>query len=212
MTCAEVSGLLLRYVASSAGELVAPCDDAVGHIASCPHCLEELAIVATLVAGRPSTLLHEIFERHACDLVEQMLPELVTAEVDGKDPGADHPAAWRHVKGCERCRSAFAEVRETLVEAEAGAFGRAPWQAYECMALPHVQSSVTTGEANAIAPERREEVARVAEIAPLESRRRDELRETVAPAEGAELVQENAQPANVSFTQAPARQHGGGND
>lgn len=127
MTCAELSGLLARHVASSGGDPASLSDEAVVHIASCPHCLEELAVAATLVAGRPSTLLHDVFERHACDLVEALLPEWVQARLDGESPAARNPAAWQHAQSCEKCGTAFVELREMVAEADAGAYGPTPW-------------------------------------------------------------------------------------
>jgi hypothetical protein len=229
MTCAEVKSLLMQHVASPGTPVLA--DEAVGHIGSCPHCLEDLAVVATLVTGRPSALLHEVFERHACDLIDQLLPDWVQADLDGKGAAQRNPAAWQHAQRCDRCLRALAELREMLVEAEAGAFGPAPWQYRENVAAPHVksisnllsagevpaaalqslprvQSSIRAGQANAIAPERLEELARVAENVPLKSKPPNELLGIDAPAGREESVEENARPATIPVVQTSTRGQG----
>jgi len=126
MTCTDVKRLLERQVEAAAREPVALPEEAARHIASCPRCLEDLALVETLVTGEPSRLLREVFERHACGLVEKLLPEWVQAERDGGSPAQRHPAAWRHAQGCERCRTELADLREMLAMAKAGQFGPLP--------------------------------------------------------------------------------------
>ncbi len=126
MTCNEAMTSLTASVAAreAAGQAVSA--DVVEHLAGCPHCLEELAVLATLATGEASTFLDAVYGKNGCELVRRLMPELVTPGAEGEQPGSQHAAAWRHVQRCAACRAEYSVLEELTSAANAGEFGPVP--------------------------------------------------------------------------------------
>jgi hypothetical protein len=143
MTCDQATTMLRRLASSADDDPGAPAAALLDHLADCPACLEEVAVLSTAATGSPSRLLEEIYREHGCALVERLLPEWAQLQRDGGDPAERDPAAWRHHQSCERCRAELVELRALLDTAEQGEFGAVPslqpWQASASPAELHLE-------------------------------------------------------------------------
>lgn len=142
MNCDQATGLLRRL---ASGDQAGEADSVAAlldHLADCPACLEEVAVLATAASGAPSRLLNEIYGEHGCALVERLLPEWAQLQLDGGDPAERDPAAWRHLQSCPACRDALAELRgllEAAVQGELGPLPSAqPWEGVTFPAALHL--------------------------------------------------------------------------
>lgn len=131
MSCDDVMRRLTEFLATPGptADVQAALPKEVEHVASCAHCLEELAVTSTLLTGRRSGLLDAVFARGGCALVEQLIPAWVEKEKSSQPPGAQNPSAWRHMAACERCRRSYAELKELVAAAAAGEYGPLPDEA-----------------------------------------------------------------------------------
>jgi hypothetical protein len=121
VNCSDARALTLRHLeAAAAKDGAALPGEVLDHIASCPHCLEDVAVLGAAVTGQPSGFLKEIYQEHGCDLLEQLLPTLVQSDIEGVNPAEKNPAAWNHLRSCSRCQSDYAELRELVLAAHSG--------------------------------------------------------------------------------------------
>jgi hypothetical protein len=128
MTCDEAMTMLAAAVGAASretGEAALPAE-VTSHVASCPHCLEELAALGAIVSGEASMLLDNAYRTNGCDLVGRLLPGWMASNVAMAALREQHAAAWRHIETCERCQTECSELQELIMAARAGEFGPIP--------------------------------------------------------------------------------------
>lgn len=153
MKCSEARALAIRYLeAAAANREAEPPAGMLGHIASCPHCLEDLTVLGSATTGQPSPLLLMIYQHSGCDLVARLMPSWVRSDIEGANLAETYPVAWSHLQGCQRCQEDFSELRELVLAAQHGEYGLPPGTTgFEVKALDLNQEPLRSDIANDVA-------------------------------------------------------------
>ena len=62
-------------------------------------------MLEALVSGRAPTLMDTVYAKAGCSLASRQMPEWIAEAMRGESPSDRQSVAWRHVEGCDRCRT-----------------------------------------------------------------------------------------------------------